>query len=72
MTREVADFLPAEIGKNLVATMPLRDSVFESHEITAMSAALGKVCEALNLQNDSSAKHTMAARVIDLARRGDA
>jgi 5-deoxy-D-glucuronate isomerase len=49
----------------------LRDSVFEAHEITAMSAALGKVCEALNLQDDSSAKQTMAARIINLARRGE-
>jgi hypothetical protein len=51
--------------------MRLRDSVFEAHEIKAMSAALGKVCEALNLHDDSSAKRTMAARIINLARRGE-
>jgi hypothetical protein len=69
MTRKVAVFLPAEMGKNLVAIMPLCDSVF--HEVTAISAALGKVCEALNLQHDSSAEQAMAARVIDLERRGE-
>ena len=36
--------------------MHLRDSVFEAHEIKAMSAAFDKVCEAMNLQEDSSAK----------------
>jgi hypothetical protein len=50
--------------------MRLRDSVFEPHEIAAMSA-FRKVCEALNLQDDSSAKRTMAARIINLARRGE-
>jgi hypothetical protein len=51
--------------------MHLRDSVFEAHEIKAMSAALGKVCEAMNLQDDSSRKQIMAARIIDLVRRGE-
>jgi len=51
--------------------MHLRDSVFEAHEIKAMSAAFDKVCEAMNLQDDSSAKQIMAARIIDLVRRGE-
>ena len=51
--------------------MQLRDSVFEAHEIKAMSAAFDKVCEAMNLQDDSSAKQIMAARIIDLVRRGE-
>ena len=51
--------------------MHLRDSVFEAHEIKAMSAAFDKVCEAMNLQDDSSAKQIIAARIIDLARRGE-
>ena len=45
--------------------MHLRDSVFEAHEIKAMSAAFDKVCEAMNLQDDSSAKQIIAARIID-------
>ena len=49
--------------------MQLRDSVFEAHEIKAMSAAFAKVCETMNLQDDSSAKQIMAARIIDLVRR---
>lgn len=44
----------------------LRDSVFEPHEIKAMSAALEEVCEALKLQDDISAKQIMAARIIHL------
>jgi hypothetical protein len=52
--------------------MQLRDSVFEAHEIKAMSAAFAKVCEAMNLQDDSSAKQIMAARIIDLVRRENA
>ena len=51
--------------------MRLRDSVFEPHEIKAMSAAFYEVCEAMNLQDDSSAKQIMAARIIDLVRRGE-
>jgi hypothetical protein len=51
--------------------MQLRDSVFEAHEIKAMSAAFAKVCEAMNLQDDSSTKQIMAARIIDLVRRGE-
>jgi hypothetical protein len=51
--------------------MRLHDSVFEPHEIKAMSAAFREVCEALNLRDDSSTKHIMAARIIDLARRGE-
>jgi hypothetical protein len=46
----------------------LRDSAFEPHEIKAMSTALD---EALKLDDDSSAKKVMAARIIDLARCGE-
>jgi hypothetical protein len=49
----------------------LRDSVFDPHEITAMSMALDDVCKVLKLQDDSSAREVMAARIIDLARRGE-
>ena len=48
----------------------LRDSVFEPHEIKAMSTALDEVCEALKLHNDS-AKQVMAARIIALVRCGE-
>jgi hypothetical protein len=51
--------------------MRLRDSVFEAHEIKAMSAAFGKVCEAMNLRGDCSAEQAVAARIINLARRGE-
>jgi hypothetical protein len=49
----------------------LRDSVFEPHDIKAMSMALDDVCAALKLRDDSSAKEVIAARIIDLARRGE-
>jgi hypothetical protein len=47
-----------------------RDSVFEPHDIKAMSMALDDVCAALKLR-DGSAKEVIAARIIDLARRGE-
>jgi hypothetical protein len=46
-----------------------RDSVFEPHDIEAMSRALNDVCAVLKLQDDNPAK--MATRIIDLARRGE-
>src|SRR2546429_7717255 len=49
----------------------LRDSVFEPHDIQAMSRALDDVCEVLKLRDDTSAKEVIAARIIDLARRGE-
>jgi hypothetical protein len=48
----------------------LGDSVFEPHDIQAMSRALDGVCEVLKLR-DSSAKEVIAGRIIDLARRGE-
>jgi hypothetical protein len=48
-----------------------RDNVFEPNELKAMSRALDDVCEALKLRDDSSAKEVIAARIIDLARRGE-
>ena len=50
--------------------MRLRDSVFEPHQIKAMSAAFDEVCDALKLDG-SSAKKVMAARIIGLARFGE-
>ncbi len=49
----------------------LRDSVFAPDDITAMSMALDEVCRVLKLQADGTAKEVMAARIIDLARRGE-
>jgi hypothetical protein len=48
-----------------------RDSVFEPHDIKAMSLAFNDVCEVLKLQDDGPAKEVMAKRIIDLARRGE-
>jgi hypothetical protein len=48
----------------------LQDSVFEPHDIKAMSMALDDVCSALKLR-DGSAKEVIAARIIDLARCGE-
>jgi hypothetical protein len=48
-----------------------RDSVFEPHDIEAMSRALNDVCAVLKLQDDNPAKEVMATRIIDLARRGE-
>jgi hypothetical protein len=48
----------------------LRDSVFDLHDIEAMSRALDDVCEVLKLR-DGSAKEVIAGRIIDLARCGE-
>jgi hypothetical protein len=48
-----------------------RDSVFEPHDLKAMSIALDDVCEVLKLQDDRPAQEVIAARIIDLARRGE-
>ena len=48
-----------------------RDSVFEPHDIKAMSIALDDGCEILKLQDDGPAKEVMAERIINLARRGE-
>ena len=48
-----------------------RDSVFEPHDIKAMSIALDDACEVLKLQDDRPAQEVIAARIIDLARRGE-
>jgi hypothetical protein len=48
-----------------------QDSVFEPHDIKAMSIALDDVCEVLKLQDDRPAQEVIAARIIDLARRGE-
>ena len=45
---------------------------FGQSDITAMSLALDDVCKALNLTGDSqTARKTVAARIIELARRGE-
>jgi hypothetical protein len=49
----------------------LRESLFEPDDTKAMSMALDDVCETLKLGDDSSAKDVIAARIIDLARRGE-
>lgn len=63
MATTIIPFLPKGAG--------LRDSVFDPHDITAMSRALDDVCEVLKLKDDSPAREIMAARIIDLARRGE-
>jgi hypothetical protein len=48
----------------------LRNAVFGPGDITAMSMALEEVCKELKVDHDSSVKEVIAARIIELARRG--
>jgi hypothetical protein len=48
-----------------------RESVFDPHDIKAMSIALDDVCTVLKLKDNSPAREIMAARIIDLARGGE-
>ena len=47
------------------------DSAFDQMDITAMSMALDDICETLNIRADESAREVIAARIIELARRGE-
>ena len=44
---------------------------FEPNDIEAMSMAYEQVCNALHINGDAEARETIAARVIELARRGE-
>lgn len=44
---------------------------FEPKDIEAMSLAYEEVCNALHINGDAGARETIAARVIELARRGE-
>jgi hypothetical protein len=45
-------------------------NVFDPKDVAAMSMALDDVCRTLNLNEDSSARETVAVRIIDLAKAG--
>lgn len=47
------------------------ENVFDPKDIVAMSTALDDVCKTLNLDDDSSARETVAVRIIDLAEAGE-
>jgi hypothetical protein len=50
----------------------LQDHSFDTHDIQAMSMAFEDVCKALNLpQMNHQARKAVAARIIELARRGE-
>lgn len=44
---------------------------FEPSDIEAMSVAYEEVCDALHINGDAWARETIAARVIELAWRGE-
>ncbi|HUR43910.1 MAG TPA: hypothetical protein VMZ01_07410 [Aestuariivirga sp.] len=44
---------------------------FEPNDIKAMSLAYDEICKALHINGDARARETVAARVIELARRGE-
>ena len=46
-------------------------NVFDPKDVAAMSMALEDVCKVLNLNGDSSARETVAVRIIDLANAGE-
>ena len=44
---------------------------FEPNDIEAMSLACEEVCHYLHINGDAQARETIAARVIELAQRGE-
>ena len=54
------------------ATRPFGSAgAFEPNDIEAMSLAYEEVCNTLHINGDVRARETIAARVIELARRGE-
>jgi hypothetical protein len=47
------------------------ESAFDPVDVEAMSMAFDDVCAALMLNHDARARETVAARIIELARRGE-
>jgi hypothetical protein len=45
--------------------------VFEPNDVEAMSLAYQDVCNTLHINGDAGAREAIAARVIELARRGE-
>jgi hypothetical protein len=49
----------------------LRDDAFDPEALRAMSMALDAVCRTLQVDGDQHAREVVAARIIELARRGE-
>jgi len=47
-----------------------QEAAFDQKEITAMAMALEDVCNTLKVGNNKTAREIIAARIIELARRG--
>jgi hypothetical protein len=47
------------------------ENVFDPKDVAVMSTAFEDVCKVLNLNGDSSARETVAVRIIDLANAGE-
>lgn len=53
-------------------SLPFLSAVaFEPNDIQAMSLAYDHICDALKINGDIRARETIAAKVIELARRGE-
>jgi hypothetical protein len=48
-----------------------QDDAFQPDDVKAMSMALDALCRELKLDGDTTAKETVAVRIIELARRGE-
>jgi hypothetical protein len=46
------------------------EDAFDPKDVAAMATAFDDVCEMLDLNDDSSARETIAMRIIDLAKAG--
>lgn len=65
---------PAAIRGEMGTIVPfLRtgEHAFDPKDVAAMATALDDVCNILNLNDDSSARETVAVRIIDLAKAGE-
>lgn len=55
---------------NILPFLGAGENVFDPKDVVAMASALDDVCKILNLNDDSSARETVAVRIVDLAKAG--
>jgi hypothetical protein len=56
----------------MATTIPfLQDGAFDPDALRAMATALEEVCRTLRVDGDQRAREVIAARIIELARRGE-
>jgi hypothetical protein len=67
---KILTILPGEAPMAIILRY-LQDDAFQPDDVKAMSMALDDLCRELKIDGDSTAKETVAVRIIELARCGE-